>query len=65
MEIIMTRLQTYTVFSSAIFGLATIFLGAILLGIFPSTAELAEGFQTPVIAFEFAKTESDLSFLSA
>jgi len=64
MEIIMTRLQKYTVFSSAIFGLATIFLGTILLGIFPSTAELAEGFQTPVIAFEFAKTESDLSFLS-
>jgi len=60
----MTRLQKYTLLGSAIFGLATIFLGAILLGIFPSTAELAEGFKTPVIAFEFAKTESDLSFLS-
>jgi len=64
MEITMARLQNYTLLISAFFGLATIFLGVILLGIFPSTAELAEGFQTPVIAFEFAKTESDLSFLS-
>lgn len=60
----MTRLQKYTLHCSVFFGLATIVLGAVLLGIFPSTAELAEGFQTPVIAFEFAKTESDLSFLS-
>jgi len=64
MEIIMTRLKNYTLFSSVFFGLATIVLGAILLAIFPSTAELSEGFQTPVIAFEFAKSESDLSFLS-
>jgi len=64
MGTIMARLQKYTLLTSAFFGLATIFLGAILLGIFPSTAELAEGFRTPVIAFEFAKTESELSFLS-
>jgi len=36
---------------------------AIML-ISPSKADISEGFLTPYVAFEFAKTESDLHFLS-
>jgi len=35
-----------------------------MLFTFPISADLSEGFRTPIIAFEFAKTEADLSFLS-
>ena len=35
-----------------------------MLFIFPLSADLPEGFRTPIIAFEFARTEADLSFLS-
>lgn len=49
---------------TSIFGLMTILLGLILLSILPSKANLSDGYRTPVIAFEFARVESDLSFLS-
>lgn len=55
---------TNTELVAALFGLLTIVLALILLLIFPAKAELAEGFRTPIIAFEFARSESDLSFLS-
>ncbi|MCL6416617.1 hypothetical protein MIB92_13235 [Aestuariirhabdus sp. Z084] len=32
--------------------------------VFPKEAELSDGFQTPIIAFEFARTEVDLAFLA-
>jgi hypothetical protein len=60
----MTRFQEYTILGSAIFGITTIILGIIMLFTFPISADLSEGFRTPIIAFEFAKTEADLSFLS-
>jgi len=64
MDITMVRFQKYTTFGSTIFGIATIILGVMLLFTFPLSADLSEGFRTPIIAFEFAKTEADLSFLT-
>lgn len=49
---------------AALFGIATLALGVIMLFIFPSEATLAEGFRTPIIAFEFAASEADVAFLS-
>jgi len=60
----MSRLQRYTILGSAVFGVATIVLGIIMLFVFPSSAELTEGFRTPIIAFEFARSDADLAFLS-
>ena len=60
----MTKFQAYTLLGSAVLGISTIILGLILLLTFPMKAELSEGFRTPIIAFEFAKTEADLAFLS-
>lgn len=60
----MSNLQKYTIQGSTLFGLATILLGLVMVLTFPMSADLAEGFRTPIIAFEFAKTEADLSFLA-
>lgn len=60
----MTKFQECTLLGSAVLGMATIILGVVLLVTFPVSAELSEGFRTPIIAFEFAKTEADLAFLS-
>ena len=35
-----------------------------MLFIYPSAATLSDGFRTPIIAFEFAKSEADLAFLA-
>ncbi|WP_269621462.1 hypothetical protein [Zhongshania sp. BJYM1] len=56
--------QESLTFLAAIFGSATIMLGIAMLFVFPLSADLSEGFRTPIIAFEFAQTEEDLSFLS-
>ncbi len=60
----MARLQIFAIVGSAPFGSATVILGIIMLFVFPSSAELSPGFRTPIIAFEFAKTDADLAFLS-
>ena len=60
----MTVLQKYALAGAALFGIATVVLGVIMLFVFPSEATLAEGFRTPIIAFEFAESEADLAFLS-
>ena len=52
------------VFSSIVFGFVVISISLAMLSVFPSDAELREGFKTPIIAFEFAQSNSDLSFLS-
>lgn len=57
-EFIRTR-QQLLIHSTSAFGIVTI----VLLCTFPITADLAQGFHTPIIAFEFAKSEADLSFL--
>lgn len=49
---------------SAFFGSATIILGIVMLFVFPLSADLSPGFRTPIIAFEFARTEADLAFLA-
>lgn len=43
---------------------ATLILAGILLIILPAKAELSEGFLSPIIAFEFARSEADLAFLA-
>ncbi len=48
----------------SVFGVVTLVLGVIMVAIFPSSANLADGFITPIIAFEFAKTPSDVLFLT-
>lgn len=60
----MNNLDNKLMYAAAACGVSTLILGIILLVIFPSSAELREGFKTPIIAFEFAKTDSDLRFLS-
>ncbi|MEM9650612.1 MAG: hypothetical protein AAGA65_00860 [Actinomycetota bacterium] len=45
-------------------GLATAVLGVILFLVLPGSAELSDGFRTPIIAFEFAQSDADLRFLS-
>ncbi len=60
----MSSVRKFALFGSASFGIATVLLGLIMLFVFPASAELSAGFRTPIIAFEFAKTDADLSFLS-
>jgi hypothetical protein len=60
----MPELTKFAVVGSAIMGIATVVLGLIMLFVFPSSAELSAGFRTPIIAFEFARTDADLAFLS-
>ena len=60
----MSKFEKYTIHATAIFGFLTIVFGIILLYTFPHKADLSEGYRTPIIAFEFAKTEADLAFLS-
>jgi hypothetical protein len=60
----MSKLEKYAVIGAALLGSTTLLLGVVMLFIFPSTAQLTEGFRTPIIAFEFAKTDADLAFLS-
>lgn len=47
-----------------LFGITTLTLGLFIGTKFPKQAELPEGFKTPIIAFEFAKTEVDLAYLT-
>lgn len=49
----------------ALFGGLTLILAIIMVFVFPLQAELADGFRTPIIAFEFARSEADLAFLSS
>lgn len=59
------NLSRYTIqWATAILATAMLTLGLVLTLIMPFEAELAEGFRTPIIAFEFAQTEADLAFLS-
>lgn len=60
----MNKLERLAGIGAALFGIATILLGVVILFIFPSTAQLTEGFRTPIIAFEFARTDADLAFLT-
>jgi len=50
--------------ATAAFAVATIGLAAVMLTVFPATAELTRGFRTPVLAFELALSEQDLAFLA-
>ncbi|MEO0367473.1 MAG: hypothetical protein AAF197_01670 [Pseudomonadota bacterium] len=55
------RLTLFTIYA----GLSTVILSLVLMVVLPSEADLAEGFVTPILAFEFATKTSDLAFLSA
>lgn len=50
--------------ATLIFGLLTLVVAGVMLFHFPLKADLADGFTTPIIAFEFAKTAADLNFLT-
>lgn len=50
--------------ATALAALATLLLATLLLFTYPAKAPLSEGFRTPILAFEFAKTPADLAFLS-
>jgi len=56
----LANIRAYT----TVLGIAIIVIGLIMMLTFPVKANLPEGFITPIIAFEFAKTEQDLSYLS-
>ncbi|MEM8563782.1 MAG: hypothetical protein AAGF57_16210 [Pseudomonadota bacterium] len=49
--------------ASSLLGLTTILTGVLMAFIFPVNLDLPPGFFTPIIAFEFAATPSDLSYL--
>lgn len=56
------------ILATAVAGLATLALAIALLLSFPAAAPTAtplhQGFWTPILALEFAKTEGDLAFLT-
>lgn len=54
------RAINYASTACALIALAT---AIIMSNIFPSRVELPKGFNTPIIAFEFAKTEADIPYL--
>lgn len=61
----MRRVQLNLAEVTALFGLATVVLGLIIVLILPTSADLTNGFRTPIIAFEFAQSGNDLAFLAA
>jgi hypothetical protein len=50
--------------ATAIAALLTVVISLTIGAIMPSSAKLTLGLKTPIIAFEFARTEKDLEFLS-
>ena len=60
----MPGIERIVLAATAFAGLATLVLALAMLFIYPSTATLSDGFRTPIIAFEFAKSEADLAFLA-
>lgn len=47
-----------------VFGMATLAVALAAMLVLPAKAELAEGFFTPVVAFELARSPADLAFLT-
>ena len=45
-------------------ALAMVAIAIVMMFIFPSKADLPEGFSTPIIAFEFAQSEADITYLT-
>jgi hypothetical protein len=60
----MSTLQKALLLGSVTTGLSTVLLGLAMVLTFPITADLPAGFNTPIIAFEFAATHADLSYLA-
>lgn len=60
----MKTLEKYLTSITAIIGILTISLGLVILIVMPQSANLSEGFRTPIIALEFAQSEDDLAFLT-
>lgn len=58
----MSTKNTYKL--SLLLGIATLLFGLLMLFILPQKAALSPGFQTPIIAFEFARSQQDLVFLT-
>ena len=52
------------ILATAFAGLAALLLAIAQWFSFPSAAALSEGFKTPILALEFAKTEQDIAFLT-
>jgi len=46
-----------------LFALTTMIVAGIMLSIFPSKADLPIGYKTPIIAFEFARSQEDVMYL--
>lgn len=59
----MSKEETQTQIGATLLGIITLLWGTMMLFVFPTSANLPAGFRTPIIAFEFAKTEYDLAFL--
>jgi hypothetical protein len=49
---------------TALVGFLTLILAGLAIASFPSTAKLSDGFFTPIVALEFAKTPEDVAFLT-
>lgn len=56
--------ETLSTHGASLLGITTLLLAVIMLFTFPSRADLPDGFRTPIIAFEFARSEADLSYLA-
>jgi len=54
----------YIRYATILSGAITIVLGLMITMTLPREAELADGFRTPILAFEFAKSDADVRFLS-
>ena len=60
----MSNLDRVIPLGAALCGIAMVVLSVWMLTRYPATAELTDGYRTPVLAFEFAQTPADLAFMT-
>lgn len=57
------KANTKLILAAVVMGVLMIGLTLIMLSVFPQKANLAPGYSSPIIAFEFARSEADVGFL--
>jgi len=60
----MSKVDRIIVLGAALCGIAMVVLSVWMLTRYPATADLTDGYRTPVLAFEFAQTPADLAFMT-
>lgn len=58
------RVANHLTVVALVFAVLTVILAGLLMAILPAKAELPQGYFTPILAFEFARTPADLAWLA-